>query len=144
MSVSPDATDVLGRRIAAGLLDLFVLFVLLIVVGLVFGQGHSSASSVSVQLHGASLIVWALLALAYYYIPEALSGQTPGKRLMGLRVTRRDGRKPSPAAVALRTVLRIIDFLPAFYLLGLLVIGCSGRRRQRLGDLASHTTVRRA
>ena len=48
------------------------------------------------------------------------------------------------AAVALRTVLRIIDFLPAFYLLGLLVIGCSGRRRQRLGDLASHTTVRRA
>jgi uncharacterized RDD family membrane protein YckC len=85
--------------------------------------------------------VWALLALAYYYIPEALSGQTPGKRLLSLRVTGTDGRKPSPAAIVARTVLRIVDFLPAFYLFGLVVILCSGQRRQRIGDLAADRRV---
>jgi len=72
MSVPEDATDVLGRRIAAGLLDLLALVVLLIIVGVSFGQGHAGAGSVSVQRRGASVAVWALLALAYYYIPEAL------------------------------------------------------------------------
>jgi uncharacterized RDD family membrane protein YckC len=143
MSTREDAGDVLGRRIGAGLLDLVAVLAILIVVGLLFGQGHSSGGSVSVELHGTSFGVWALLTLAYYAIPEALSGQTLGKRLMKLRVTRRDGSRPSPAAILVRTLLRIIDFLPAFYLLGLLAIGCSGRRRQRLGDLAARTTVRR-
>jgi uncharacterized RDD family membrane protein YckC len=142
--VPEDATDVLGRRIGAGLLDLLALALLLIIVGVLFGEGHASGGSASVQLHGVSIAGWALLALAYYYIPETLSGQTPGKHLMKIRVTRRDGRKPSQAAIAARTVLRIVDFLPAFYLLGLVVVVCSSRRRQRLGDVAEGTTVRRS
>jgi uncharacterized RDD family membrane protein YckC len=137
MNVPEGATDVLGRRIGAALLDVLALVVLLIGVGVLIGQGHASGGSASVQLHGASVAVWALLALAYYYIPEAQSGQTPGKDLMRVRVTRIDGHKPAPVAIAVRTVLRIVDVLPAFYLLGLVVVLCSGRRRQRLGDLAA-------
>jgi uncharacterized RDD family membrane protein YckC len=143
-SVREDATDVLGRRIGAGLLDVVAILVLLIAVGLLFGEGHSSGGSVSVELHGTSFAVWAILAFAYYDVPETVSGQTLGKRLMGLRVTRRDGRKASPGAILVRTLLRIVDFLPFLYLLGLLAIGASGaRRRQRLGDLAARTVVRR-
>jgi uncharacterized RDD family membrane protein YckC len=132
MSVPEDATDVLGRRIGAGLLDLLALIVLLIIVGVLFGQGHASGGSASVHLRGASVAVWALLALAYYFITEALSGQTPGKHLMKVRVMRTDGRKPSPAAIVVRTVLRIVDVLPAFYLLGLVMVVCSGGRLQRI------------
>jgi uncharacterized RDD family membrane protein YckC len=41
-------------------------------------------------------------------------------------------------------VLRIVDGLPVAYLLGLIVILATGKRRQRIGDLAGDTTVVRA
>ena len=131
---------ILGRRIAAGLLDVLVLLALLVAVGVVFGEGHAGHGSVGVMLHGASVVVWVLLALAYYFFTEASSGQTLGKRVVGVRVARVDGGKPSSAAVAARTVLRVVDFLPAFYLLGLLFV-LLGARRQRIGDLVAGTVV---
>jgi uncharacterized RDD family membrane protein YckC len=134
------ARPILGRRIAAGLLDVVVLLVLIVPVGVVFGQAHAGHGSAGVMLHGASVVVWVLLALAYYFFTEASSGQTLGKRVVGVRVTRLDGATPSTAAIALRTVLRVVDFLPAFYLLGLLFV-LLGARRQRIGDLVAGTVV---
>lgn len=91
---------------------------------------------------GAGLFT-AALALTYFFICEATTGQTVGKRLMGLRVVMRDGR-PAPAnAVAGRTVLRLIDGLPALWIFGGLCMLLTGGRRQRLGDLATGTIVRR-
>jgi len=59
-----------------------------------------------------------------------------------VRVVSVEGRRPSTGAVALRTILRLIDgFL--FYAVGLVVMLVSPRR-QRLGDLAGKTTVVRA
>jgi uncharacterized RDD family membrane protein YckC len=139
-----DPTDVLGRRIGAGLLDIVAAGVLLVVVGIAFGQGHSSGSSVSVELHGTSVLVWGLLVVAYYFVFEAGLGATPGKMLMGLRVVGDGGVKASPGSIAVRTLLRIVDVLPAFYLLGLIVVLASGARRKRLGDLIAGTSVRRA
>jgi hypothetical protein len=49
----------------------------------------------------------------------------------------RDGQAPSVNAVSVRTVLRLIDDGP----LGLIVLVCSGERRQRIGDLLAGTTV---
>ncbi len=69
-----------------------------------------------------------------------LWGQTLGKRLLGLRVLMRDGRPATASAVSARTVLRLIDDGP----LGLLVMVCSGRRRQRIGDMLGGTIVARA
>jgi uncharacterized RDD family membrane protein YckC len=136
-----DATDVLGRRIGAALLDLVVLFVLLIVVGVIFGEDETSGGSVSVTLEGASALVWIVVALLYYGVSEATSGQTLGKRLLAIRVVRLDGHgRPGAGAIAARTVLRIVDgFL--FYLVGLIAILATGARRQRVGDLAAGTTV---
>jgi uncharacterized RDD family membrane protein YckC len=138
-----DSTDVLGRRIGAGLLDLIVLVVLLIIVGVIFGKGETSGSSASVNLEGVSALVWILLAFAYYGVLEATTGQTLGKKLLGIRVAKLDGSKPSGGAVAARTVLRIVDGL-LFYLVGLIVILATGQKRQRVGDLAGGTTVVRA
>jgi uncharacterized RDD family membrane protein YckC len=138
-----DSTDVVGRRIGAGLLDLIVLVVLLVVVGLIFGKGETSDNGASVNLEGVSALVWLLVAFLYYGVTEAMSGQTLGKRLLGIRVVKADGTKPSGGAIALRTVLRIIDGI-AFYLVGLIFILATGRKRQRLGDIAAGTTVGRA
>ena len=140
--MSEDRTDVLGRRIGAALLDIAVVFVLLIVLGLLFGDSESSGGSVSVNLEGASALVFFVLTLLYYGVSEATTGQTLGKRLLGVRVVRAsDGTQPGAGAIAGRTLLRLVDALPFAYLLGLIVVLATGRRRQRLGDLAAGTTV---
>jgi hypothetical protein len=90
---------------------------------------------------GRSLSIFLVsLTLTYFFICEALWGQTLGKRMLGLRVLMRDGRPATASAVSARTVLRLIDDGP----LGLLVMVVSGRRRQRLGDLLGGTIVARA
>ena len=64
--------------------------------------------------------------------------------MVGLRVIGRDGGRPTVSAVAIRTVLRLVDWLPAFYLAGFVSMLATGARRQRLGDLAAGTHVPRA
>jgi hypothetical protein len=75
----------LGRRVAAVVINIGVLVVLLIVLGLLFGQAHSGHGSASVKLTGVSAVVWIALALAYLLIPKLTTGQTPGRRLVGGR-----------------------------------------------------------
>jgi uncharacterized RDD family membrane protein YckC len=137
-----DGTDIVGRRIGAALLDLAILVALLVVVGVIFGKAHTSSSGAGVNLTGASAIVYVALVLAYYVLSEASAGQTLGKRALGIRVRRLDGEPLGVGAVTIRTVLRAIDVLPLFYLLGFIVILVTGvNRRQRIGDLAAGTTV---
>jgi uncharacterized RDD family membrane protein YckC len=138
-----DQTDVLGRRIGAGLIDLLIVFVLLVVVGVAFGQSETSGTGASVQLEGASAIVFLALMLLYYGGLEAMSGQTIGKRVMGIRVVRADGGPAGAGQIALRTILRLIDGI-LLYLVAIVVIVATGRRRARLGDLAGRTAVVRA
>jgi uncharacterized RDD family membrane protein YckC len=91
---------------------------------------------------GAAVFTLAL-GLTYFFVAEATTGRTIGKRLTGLRVVMRDGR-PAPAnAVAGRTVLRLLDFMPGAWIVGGLTMLLTGGRRQRLGDLATGTIVRR-
>jgi hypothetical protein len=46
--------------------------------------------------------------------------------------------------VAIRTVVRVVDWLPLLYLVGFLTMLATGARRQRLGDLAAGTGIARA
>jgi uncharacterized RDD family membrane protein YckC len=135
--------EVIGRRIAAALIDLIALFVLLIIVGVIFKQGTASHGRAAVRLHGLSFWIWVAVLILYYWIPEATTGQTLGKKLLGIRVVSADGGpKPNAGRILIRTVLRVIDGF-FFYLLGLIVILVTRDRAQRLGDLAAGTTVTR-
>jgi uncharacterized RDD family membrane protein YckC len=81
-----------------------------------------------------------LLWLGYYIVLEGLFGASLGKMFLGLCVVRLDGRPLSVGAIVVRNLLRIVDALPAFYLIGgigVLVTGYS----QRLGDKWAGTTV---
>jgi uncharacterized RDD family membrane protein YckC len=136
-----DRADVLGRRIGAALLDLVVLFVAFVVLALLIGDSEAGDGGASLRLEGGGFLVWLALTLLYYGVSEAATGRTPGKRLLGLRVVATDGSAPGAGAVAIRTVLRVVDALPFLYLVGLVAVLATGRRRQRLGDLAARTTV---
>jgi hypothetical protein len=82
--------------------------------------------------------------LLYYLVLEWAIGQTVGKLLVGLRVIRTGGGRPSVWAVAIRTVLRAVDWLPLLYLVGFIAILSTGARPRRLGDLAAGTEIVRA
>lgn len=99
---------------------------------------------VSFTGQGVFVLVTLLVAWSYFIVLEWLwEGRTLGKRMFGLRVISADGSPASFTAVLIRNLLRIVDFLPAFYGLGLLAIVLSPRS-QRLGDLAAGTFVVRA
>lgn len=67
-------------------------------------------------------------------------GQTIGKRLLRLRVVDEQGLRLQFSQVVIRNLLRFIDMLPVFYLVG--TIACLiSRRAQRLGDYAANTIV---
>jgi uncharacterized RDD family membrane protein YckC len=138
-----DRTDVLGRRIGAALVDIGVLFLVFLVVGISIGDTDSGDGEASVRLEDAGVLVFVGLSLLYYFLSEAATGQTLGKRLLRIRVESADGTSAGTGAIVIRTLLRLVDSLPALYALGL-VVALITPRRQRLGDLAARTVVARA
>ena len=87
------------------------------------------------------VIVAFLLFYGYFAGFEAFwHGQTPGKRLIGLRVLSVTGRPARIDEAILRNLLRVIDQLPGVYAIGIVTMLVSSRN-QRLGDLAAGTVV---
>jgi uncharacterized RDD family membrane protein YckC len=91
---------------------------------------------------GTGLILLAAFGLEWLYpvVFEIRSGATPGKRVMGLMVVHDDGTPVQMSASVIRNLLRVVDFLPAFYGVGL-VSTLVDRDFRRLGDLAAGTLV---
>lgn len=134
------------RRLPAYLVDLViqlaVITVSLVVIMLVFGTASLAGVGMGVFLIGLFVMTW-----FYGGLFEALwNGQTPGKRMMQIRVLSVDGQPIRPLQAVLRNILRTVDALPTVYFvlptyqLGLLSATLNDRF-QRLGDLASGTMV---
>jgi uncharacterized RDD family membrane protein YckC len=88
--------------------------------------------------------VWVLLlaGIAYHFALESHDGQTLGKRRYGIRVVAVDGSPAGARAIAVRSVLRIVDQLPVCYVSGLVSMVRTGpARRQRIGDVVGGTMV---
>ena len=87
------------------------------------------------------VLIYFALFWGYFMLFETLwSGQTPGKRAGRLRVIRRDGQPVGAGEVLIRNLVRIVDFLPGFYGIGLVVMFIDKEAR-RLGDMAAGTIV---
>jgi uncharacterized RDD family membrane protein YckC len=140
---STDGEDLLGLRIAAALIDLALLLVLWVVLAVAVGGASVGGGEFFLSLNGYGAL-YVALALGYYLVLEATIGQTAGKLLVGLRVVGDGGGRPNVWAVVKRTLLRVVDWLPALYLVGFLTMLVTGARRQRLGDLAADTRIARA
>jgi uncharacterized RDD family membrane protein YckC len=95
---------------------------------------------------GAGLFAIAVFAVFFVYdvaFEVLAGGRTPGKRWTGLRVVRSGGQPVGFVASSIRNILRLVDFLPSVYLVGIVSILVT-RHNQRLGDLAADTVVARA
>jgi uncharacterized RDD family membrane protein YckC len=133
-----------GNRGFAALLD-FLLASVIAITALVILSWAGTLSEASLFVVGGLAMILTLVVIwAYFILLEWLwNGQTIGKRAFKLRVINEDGSPAQFTAVLIRNLLRLVDFLPAFYGLGVLVIVLSPKS-QRLGDLAAGTYVVRA
>lgn len=133
--------DLILLRLLATLVDLAVACALFLLAATLAGA-ITTNNGVQVHLHGSGpFVLWLVAVLLYSFLTETFTGQTLGKAVFGLHVVHaRDGAHPSHRAIATRTLLRLIDALPAFYALGALVLLITPTR-QRLGDLAARTIV---
>lgn len=133
------------RRLPAYLIDLVIR------IGVVMAVGISTTFALAwVGLEGfgvgATLVLWFLLDWFYGGLFEALwNGQTPGKRMLNLRVVTIEGTPINGWQAILRNFLRYADAMPFVAVAPTYVLGFSSvlltRRNQRLGDLAAGTMV---
>ena len=87
------------------------------------------------------ILIFMILTLCYgMFFEWVWRGQTPGKRVLNLRVVDETGRGLLPVQVIVRNLLRAVDLLPFAYGVGGLTMVLT-RRCQRLGDLAAGTVV---
>ncbi|HUO82252.1 MAG TPA: RDD family protein [Gammaproteobacteria bacterium] len=89
---------------------------------------------------GLFIAVEIVLAMAYFIVCEARWGATPGKLAVGIRVQSVAGQRIGYGASFVRNLLRIIDILPGFYLIGAISVWIT-RRNQRVGDLVAGAVV---
>ena len=125
-------------RFLACILDLFVI----IAASSIFSKFAAILAIVSVDFARAlTLLLGFAISIGYGIVSEWYwRGQTIGKRLFRLRVVDAHGLKVQFNQIVIRNLLRPVDMLPAFYLVGGIACALS-RKSQRLGDIAANTVV---
>jgi len=89
----------------------------------------------------ATVLGYFIVSIGYGIVTEwHWRGQTLGKRLLRLRVTDVRGLQLRFSQIVIRNLLRFVDSLPVFYLVGGLAC-LINRRAQRLGDFVANTIV---
>ena len=100
------------------------------------GSPNSGKWAIAIAIAIPFLFQW-----GYFTLFEAFwRGQTPGKHMMRIRVIQQTGRPVGVFESLGRNLTRIIDMLPTFYIIGVIVMFLT-RRQQRLGDLVAGTLV---
>src|SRR6266850_468075 len=149
---TPEHVDVqfelagVGSRMAAGLLDLLLLFIMLMVLWI---GGGAVVAGVSTPQGTAAGWLTAMVILisffgtwGYFTLFEALNGgRTPGKQLLGIRVVMDTGRSITPSAAVLRNLVRFLDcYFPIPFAPALITMFLHPSNK-RPGDLAAGTIV---
>ena len=137
----------IGSRFVALLLDHIIQFGALLVLLLVFIAVMAAAGEHAEDKLGGKWFIAGFIFLVfliiwgYFALFEALwQGQTPGKRVMKLRVIKDTGRQITLFEALARNLLRFVDYMPSLYLAGTITMLCN-KRNKRLGDLAAGTLV---
>jgi uncharacterized RDD family membrane protein YckC len=135
----------IGYRCLAWLVDASLLFffwvalyfVITLLVSDVLGafQGLSGLTQtlLAVGLFATQWLYWTLAEVFFH-------GQTPGKRVLRIRVVREDGSPVGFLESAVRNLCRAVDFLPVLYATGCITMLLDSRHR-RLGDLLAGTVL---
>ena len=135
----------IGNRFLAAFIDHLFQAAIVLAVFIATGLLTNWAIFAAASTWTAALSVLAFFAIywGYFVVFETLwSGQTPGKRIMRLRVVREDGRPVRFFEVFVRNVIRlVVDIQPVgSYAIGVVSIIFSPKS-QRIGDFVGGTVV---
>jgi len=137
---TPEGTELLltpagpGARILAYLLDGLIRIAFFCILSLVFSF---------FGLFGKGMYFLCFFLLEWFYpvfFEVFRQGATPGKKAFNLRVLYDNGTPVTFSGSMVRNLLRVVDFLPLLYSLGILSMLVT-RDFRRLGDLAAGTWV---
>jgi uncharacterized RDD family membrane protein YckC len=139
----------IGSRFLAIIVDTLLQFagsivatILLLFTGPLVGTTllHLPPSLVAFLPAIGVLIVFCIYWGYFAFFEILWKGQTPGKRVAGIRVIKDSGRPIDAPSAILRNLLRAVDFLPAMYAAGIICM-ILNRHSRRLGDLVAGTVV---
>jgi uncharacterized RDD family membrane protein YckC len=134
----------IGSRFMAVFADTilqFLLVLLLFIIDETIGGTMFHLWNYHLWLIALLIFFYFCIYWGYYAAFEALwNGQTPGKRWAGIRVIKETGRPINVYEAIARNLLRIIDFFPGFYGVGIITMLLNSKNR-RLGDFVAGTLV---
>jgi uncharacterized RDD family membrane protein YckC len=132
-----------GSRFVAGVIDQLLRWAVLLALVALLAVLEATTGADGFSGAGVVVLIVAIFLVQFGYdvvFETRAAGRTPGKRWTGLRVVKIGGAPVGFVTSALRNILRIVDSLPGFYLVGMVSVLLT-RNNQRLGDLAAGTIV---
>lgn len=123
-----------GDRILAYLLDQLILIVFSVAIGFLLIYNGVESYWVWILLLGFPWLLYALLFEIF------MDGQTPGKRVLNIKVIRLNGTPASIGDYVLRWIFAIIDLKFLSGAIAVITIAAGGKG-QRLGDMVAGTSV---
>ncbi|MBZ5521831.1 MAG: RDD family protein [Acidobacteriia bacterium] len=134
----------LGSRFMAVLLDSviqFLIYLALFIIVVVAMSGTPTLANYPLWVGALVIFIIFCVYWGYYALFEIFwKGQTPGKRWAGIRVIKDSGRPIHAFEAIARNLLRIVDWFPGFYGVGVVTMFLNSRNR-RLGDFVAGTLV---
>ena len=134
----------LGSRLLAFLIDFVIqclIIFLMIIIVYSADLSYYYDEEINSYITALSIIVVFLVYNGYFIFWEMLmNGQSPGKRILNLMVIKETGEAITFFDSALRNIIRVIDFLPFFYLIGSVFL-VFNKNYKRIGDMAANTIV---
>lgn len=127
-------------RIVALLIDGFILsgifVIIVIILAIIAAITRTNATTIGILI----ILILIALPIGYFIYMEATRGATLGKKALGLRIVKVDGRPIGSNEAILRSLLRIVDngFLGG--LIGFICI-LATEKQQRVGDMVAKTIV---
>ncbi|WP_338848184.1 RDD family protein [Massilia sp. W12] len=121
-------------RMQAWLIDQIIIQVSLFLLKGIFFSGKEAG--IGLFMLSEFVVLWFYPAL----FEQFNHGQTPGKRLMHLRVVRANGMPIDWRGSITRAIMMVADFMPGMFFSGLMCM-MSDPKFRRLGDLAAQSLV---
>jgi uncharacterized RDD family membrane protein YckC len=130
-----------GTRCIGAIIDYLILLVVIIAAASLYLQSVPLLNRTqSTTLAIVNLIQFVIITFYHLCLELFWNGQTIGKRIVGTRVVQANGLPLTASGAVIRNLVRLFDFLPLFYGIGLIAMFAS-KQTQRLGDLAARTVV---
>ena len=149
-------TQVVGRRVAAFVIDSLIWGAIIAISWYALTKDVSPGRCIGggIEINGKCrgfvasesgnrtfwILIVVLVSIGLFIVMQGLTGKTPGKAMLGIKVINAQGERPGIGRTIVREILWIVDGLPGLNLVGF-VTALASQNNQRVGDMVGGTYV---